>query len=195
MSPKPPNAMTDDDHAAIPRRVDTLERNFEAFRRDVADEFRGIRVDSARQSEAILAKIESQGRDLSAAQAEALRKGQFSLSSTFKALVTAGSFILAVVAAGATALKAPIEADIARDRADIQEIKRNSMSRDELMVRFATMDRDIDRGAQALSRLADAAVMKSELDYRLNITGKQRDEAFAAIDRRIENLRIGANRN
>lgn len=100
-------------------RVSKLETNLDTLRRDVVDEFKEMRSENRRQTESILAKIEAQGRDFSEAQADALRKGQCSLSSTFKTLITAGGFLLAIVGAGATALKAPIEADIARDRADI----------------------------------------------------------------------------
>lgn len=135
MSPNPPYA-ADELHAALPGRVSKLESNLDTLRRDVADEFKDMRADNRRQTEAILAKIEAQSRDFADAQAETLRKGQFSLSNTFKTLITAGGFLLAIVGAGATALKAPIEADIARDRADIQELKRDTMRREELLLRL-----------------------------------------------------------
>jgi hypothetical protein len=146
MSPNPPYASLDEERAALPGRVTKLETNLDTLRRDVADEFKDLRSENRRQTEAILAKIEAQGRDFSHAQAEALRKGQFSLSSTFKTLIAAGGFLLAIVGAGATALKAPIEADIARDRTDIQELKRTTMGREELMVRLTMLQREVERG-------------------------------------------------
>lgn len=146
MSPTFPHGPTDEERAALPGRVSKLESNLDTLRRDVADEFKDMRSENRRQTEAILAKIEAQGRDFAEAQAEALRKGQFSLSSTFKTLVTAGGFLLAIVGAGATALKAPIEADIARDRADIQELKRTTMGREELLVRLRLIEREAGRG-------------------------------------------------